>query len=318
MKRIKEMKMLTGASILAMMATSAFAGGHEVVEEKNGMYLNGNVEIYIDETYPEGTINPRAEAFFGYETEIDHPFASWVGAGARFDTNYSLDRTKDNQIQEVQMGAEIGYNTRLFMGNTDVQRLGFAKTSKIGAPVIITNHNSRIDHNTKVAVTFGGWDYDDEFKFNTYKLTKELPVGGVLAYDMEANALYASATARIAIVDLSYMIIENDVETQTGMSAGINLRPFGIAGGLGIEQWEDAGNTRTDYGAMYSVNRNVLLAAHRVEGDDVGFTHNYFSVLHTKNDVELGLHYHQGKSLTMRGRTIDIDDSLKATIKYNF
>jgi hypothetical protein len=62
----------------------------------------------------------------------------------------------------------------------------------------------------------------------------------------------------------------------------------------------------------------VMLAAHRVESDDIGMTHNYFSALHTKNDVELGLHYHQGKSMSVRGRTIDIDDSLKATIKYKF
>ncbi len=289
------MKQILSAVLATTIASGAMAGGHEQPEEKNGPFVNGTFEIYIDDTNTEGTVDTRFEAMGGYETDIDHPLANWAGFSARFDTNYALNRTKDNTITEKQMGFGIGNNARLYVGETDAQRLGFAKTSKIGAPVIITKPSSRIDHNEKVVLTFGGWENNDEFEFNTYRLKRDMPYGGVVGWNPEDDSLYYGATARVSILDVSYMGIKKDDETQHGYSVGTSFHRMGVPVGLGIERWEDAENTRMDFGVMYNYSRELMFTAHRVADDDLGFTYNYLAAIHTKGPVELGLYLHQGK-----------------------
>ena len=314
------MKILTSALVLALIGSTAIAGGHEQVEEKNGMYLNGTFEIYIDGQATE-TLDTRFEAMGGYETDIDHPFANWVGFGARFDTNYALDRTKDNTITEKQFGFETLGNTRVYVGETDAQRLGFAKTSKIGAPVIITKPSSRIDHNEKVVVAFGGWNHKDEFDFNSVTLQREMPYGGVIAFDPETKAKYYGVTGQVSIVQASVMQIDTDNgETQRGYSVGAGFHRMGVPVALGYERWKDNENTRIDYGLMYNYSDELMFTASRVEEDDLGFKYNYFGVVHTKGNIELGAYFHQGKTQDnpYTGLTSTTDDSVKATIKYKF
>lgn len=313
------MKLILSTILITAMASSAIAGGHTQIEEKNGPYINGTFEIYIDDTNTEGTVDTRFEAMGGYETEIDHPVATWAGFGARFDTNYALDRNLDNTITEKQFGLGIT-GGRLYIGETDVQRLGFAKTSKIGAPVIITKSSSRIDHQEKLVFTFGGWEYNDEFDFNNYRLKRDMPYGGVVGWNPEDDSMYYGATARVAILDISYMQIDTDNETQKGYSVGTSLHRMGLPIGLGYERWEDKENTRIDYGVMYNYNKDLMFTAHRVEDDDLGFTYNYLAAIHTKGPLELGLYYHQDKQQVSpwTGVKSNIDDSVKATIKYKF
>jgi hypothetical protein len=314
------MKTLTSTIIASLMASGAMAGGHDQTEAKDGPFINGTFEIYIDDTNTEGHVDTRFEAVGGYETELEHPFADWAGFSAKFDTNYALDRKLDNTITEKQMGLGIG-GARLYIGETDVQRLGFAKTSKIGAPVIITKKNSRIDHQEKIALTFGGWGYNDEFEFNSYRLQRDMPYAGVVAWDPETKAMYYGVTARAKIVDVSYMQIDTqDGETQKGMSIGTSLHRMGIPIGLGYEQWEDKENTRKDYGIMYNYSKELMFTAHNVTDDDLGFTYNYLAAIHTKGPVELGLYYHNDKVQVnpWTRQTSNIEDSVKATIKYKF
>ena len=314
------MKTLTSTIIASLMASGAIAGGHDHAEAKDGPFINGTFEIYIDDTNTEGHVDTRFEAVGGYETELDHPLANWAGFSAKFDTNYALDRNLDNTITEKQMGLGVGNNARIWFGETDIQRLGFAKTSKIGAPVIITKQNSRIDHQEKIALTFGGWGYNDEFAFNNYLLQRDMPYAGVVAWDPETKAMYYGVTARAKIVDVSYMQIDTDGETQTGYSVGTSLHRMGIPIGIGYEQWEDAENTRKDIGVMYNYSKELMFTAHNVTDDDLGFTYNYLAAIHTKGPVELGLYYHNDKVQVSpwTGQTSNIDDSVKATIKYKF
>lgn len=314
------MKLLTSALVcLSLTATNVLAGGHEKEEEKkSGIFYDGNIEMYIDGEWPEGDMSSRAEVFAGFQTELDGGPVTWAGAGARYDTNYSLDRTLDDTIQEKQLGFGIG-NTRVYIGETDAQRLGFAKTSKMGAPVIIIEPNSRIDHKEKVVVTFGGWENNDEFKFNQYRLKRDMPFGGVVGWDPESKTMYAGATARVSILDVSYMQISTDGKaTQRGYSVGTSFHRMGVPVALGVEQWDDGGQIRRDYGMMYNVSKEVMLTAHRVEDDDIGFTYNYFGAVYNQGPMEYGLWFHQDKKMVGRYGNADFDDSLKATIKYKF
>ena len=304
---------------LILSASVASAGGHESHEEKNGPFLNGTFEIYVDDQNTEGTVDTRLEATAGIETDLDTSIANWAGFGAKFDTNYALDRSLDNTITEKQAGIGIG-NARLYFGETDAQRLGFAKTSKIGAPVIITKPSSRIDHNEKIVLTFGGWENNDEFEFNSYRLKREMPYGGVIGWNPEDDSLYYGTTLRIAIVDASVMQIKKDDETQTGASIGASFHRLGLPVGVGYEQWTDDENTRRDFGVMYNYSKKLMFTAHRVADDDLGFTYNYLAAIHTEGPVELGLYLHQGKTQDnpWTGQTVSSDDSVKATFKYKF
>jgi hypothetical protein len=313
------MKLTLYATLFTMFASVALAGGHKEIEDKNGLFVNGTVEIYIDDTNTETPVDTRLETFAGFETVLDHSFVNWAGFGARYDTNYSLDRTLDNTITEKQMGIEI-LGSRLYLGETDAQRLGFAKTSKIGAPVIITKPSSRIDHNEKVVLTFGGWENNDEFEFNTYRLKRDMPYGGVFGWNPADDSLYYGATARVSILDVSYMGIKKDDETQHGYSVGTSFHRMGVPVGLGIERWEDAENTRMDYGIMYNATKELMFTAHRVEEDDLGFTYNYLAAIHTQGPIELGLYLHHDKSQVSPWTGVEstIDNSIKGTLKYHF
>lgn len=139
-----------------------------------GLFVNGNVEMYYDPDLYDSDIDSRAEVFVGLQSELDGPL-SWAGASSRLDSHYSLDTTKNNTVVEKQIGVGLG-NTRFYVGETDAQRLGFAKTAKIGLPLIITEPNSRIDHNEKVVITFGGWTNNNEFDFDEHRLSRDLPM----------------------------------------------------------------------------------------------------------------------------------------------
>jgi hypothetical protein len=308
---------------MTLMATTAFA--EEVKEEETGFYINGELEVYLDDEWPEGDIDTRGEVFAGFQKKLnDHGPVDWVGAGARYDTTYMLDRTKDNSVLEKQLGFGIkGTNTRVYIGETDAQRLGFAKTSKIGAPVIVIEPNSRIDHKEKVVVTFGNWQNNNEFKFNEYRMKRDgLPFGGVVGYEPETETTYAGATVRAFILDLSYMQIDtNGKDKQVGYSAGLSLFPFRIPVSIGYEQFDDGGNVRKDYGIMYIHSKEVMLTAHRVEEDDVGLTFNYYGALYTpdpKGPMRYGLYYHQNKAMEGPYGNRKFDNSFKATIEYLF
>jgi hypothetical protein len=310
----------TGTTLaLILSASVAYAGGHEAHEEKNGPFMNGTFEVYIDDTNTEGTVDTRLEVMGGYETDLETPILNWAGFGARFDTNYALNRSLDNTITEKQAGIGIG-GARLYFGETDAQRLGFAKTSKIGAPVIITKPSSRIDHNEKIVLAFGGWDHNDEFEFNSYRLKREMPFGGVIGWNPEDDSLYYGSTVRVAIVDASVMQIKKDDETQTGASIGASFHRLGLPVGVGYEQWTDDENTRRDVGIMYNHSKKLMLTAHRVMDDDLGFTYNYLAAIHTEGPIELGLYLHQGKTQDnpWTGQTVSSEDSVKATFKYKF
>jgi hypothetical protein len=228
------------------------------------------------------------------------------------------------------MGLGIG-NTRLYLGETDAQRLGFAKTSKIGVPLIITESNSRIDHNEKVVLTFGGWDNNNEFAFDKHKMSKEMPVGASIGYDANTEMLYAGVTANLmGLAEVSYMQIgdKDDVtgdNNQQGYAIGTSLYRFDIPVVLGVEMWDDKNTgtytkeNRMDYGAMYGLTDEVTLGYHRVENDDIGTNGDYLSAVYTQGPVEMGAYYHMTESQNLgTGAVTQNDNSIKASIKYKF
>ena len=115
------------------------------------LFITGEVEGYYDDrTYDSGW-DSRAELQVGINHNFDNAYVNWTGASMLYDTYYSLDTTLNNTVQEKQMGIGNDYY-RLYLGETDAQRLGFAKTPKIGAPLIITQTNSRLDHREKTVL----------------------------------------------------------------------------------------------------------------------------------------------------------------------
>ena len=296
-----------------------------------GLFVNGNVEMYYDPDLYDSDIDSRAEVFVGLQSELEGPL-SWAGASGRFDSHYSLDTTKNNTVVEKQIGVGLG-NTRLYVGETDAQRLGFAKTAKIGLPLIITEPNSRIDHNEKVVITFGGWNNNNEFDFDEHRLSRDLPIGFTLGYDSAASTVYLGGTVSLAgFAELSYMqigdknnITDNELNQQ-GVSLGSQvLRRYNIPVGFGVEVWDDkntglAKDDRVDFGIMYNYSRETMFTAHRVLNDDLGTDGTYLGVVHTVGPVETGFYYHTDVTNTSvwTGATTDRDDSIKATLKYKF
>lgn len=56
---------------LSLLATAALA--EEVKEEETGFYINGELEVYIDDEWPEGDIDTRGEVFAGFQKKLnDH------------------------------------------------------------------------------------------------------------------------------------------------------------------------------------------------------------------------------------------------------
>ena len=296
-----------------------------------GLFINGEVEMYYDPDTYTSDIDSRAEIITGLQSDIDAGPINWAGGSARFDSHYSLDTTLNNTIVEKQMGLGFGENARLYIGETDAQRLGFAKTPKIGVPLIITEANSRIDHNEKVVLTFGGWDNNNEFDFDTHSINRDLPVGASLGYDANTEMLYAGVTMNLmGYAEVSYMQIGDKDDAfgsnnQQGYAIGTSLYRWDIPVVLGVEMWDDKDTgaftkeNRMDYGVMYGLTDEVQLGYHRVEHDDIGTSGDYLSAVYTQGPVEMGVYYHMTESQNLgTGAITENDDSLKASIKYKF
>jgi hypothetical protein len=331
--------LITLSAIFSIIAASAYAETTTTLEQRvanleksapslpAGVFINGEIELYID---PDSTTNKtetNAEIFIGLQNEIDHPVINWAGASTRLDSKYSLNRTLDNTIVEKQLGFGIA-GTRLYFGETDAQRLGFAKTAKIGAPLIITESSSRIDHNEKIVLTYGGWQNSNEFEFDEYRLQRQLPYGVAIGYDPTNEVMYAGATVSLAgLAEVSYMRIAPETgSAQEGWSLGSQiLRRYDIPVGFGIEVWDDKNtgtytkDNRIDIGVMYNVNKEFMLTAHRVENDDIGTDAMYYGALYTVGGIQTGIYLHQvDRTNTWTGQQTEYADSIKATIKYSF
>jgi hypothetical protein len=312
-----------------------------------GLFITGEVEAYYDDRTYDSGLDSRAELQIGITHKFNNHYVNWTGASMLYDTYYSLDTTLNNTVQEKQMGFGNDYY-RLYLGETDAQRLGFAKTPKVGAPLIITQTNSRLDHREKTVLAIGGFNWDDQFDFDSYRLRNDLPLGLVVGWDNERDALYTSATVGLfGYADLSYMQIKNpksstsvssfNERTQQGWSLGGSLYRWDIPLIWGAEIWDDkdtgfADKNRYDYGVLYSFNERIYGTVHRTENDDLGFTGNYYGLvynIHTEDDkhkrpdkragLEFGLYYHDKEQTSVyTGVYKDYNPQLLATIRYKF
>lgn len=327
---------LFGLTFTAMADEATLESRVKALENKtislpDGLFINGEIEMYYDEDTYSSHWDSRAEIITGLQSDVDAGPINWAGGSVRYDSHYSLDTTLNNTLVEKQMGLGVG-NTRLYIGETDAQRLGFAKTPKIGVPLIITESNSRIDHNEKVVLTFGGWNNNNEFDFDTHSINRDLPIGGSIGYDANTEKLYAGVTASLmGYAEVSYMQIgDKDGITdwdnnQQGWAIGTSLYRWDIPVVLGVEMWDDK-NTgtytkedRMDYGIMYGLTDEVQLGFHRVENDDLGTNGDYLSAVYTQGPVEMGVYYHMTESQNLgTGVITENADSMKASIKYKF
>ena len=309
----------------------------------NGFFVNGEVEGYYDDkTYDSGW-DSRAELQLGISTNVPETLSvDWVGASMTYDTHYSLDTSLNNTVQEKQLG--FGNDiARFYIGETDAQRMGFAKTPKISVPLIYTETNYRIDHREKTVLTFGGWQYDNEFDFDSYRLKKETPWGIALGWDNDGNVGYATGTISLmGYADVSYMRITAPEESgkgdQEGYSIGGSLHRFGAPLVWGVELWDDKNtgaytkDDRLDYGVMYNVNQNLYVTAHRTENDDLGYDGNYYGIVYNiyqkydpskrpdkQDGLEMGLYLHdKEKRSIINGAHTDYNNQVLASIKYKF
>ena len=310
----------------------------------NGFFVNGEVEGYYDDkTYDSGW-DSRAELQLGISTDLpkNHANINWAGASMKYDTHYSLDTSLNNTIQEKQLGVGNDF-ARIYFGETDAQRLGFAKTPKISAPLIYTETNYRIDHREKTVLTFGGWDYDNEFDFDSYRLKRETPWGISLGWDNDGNVGYATGTVSLmGYADVSYMRIQGvenaGTKDQNGYAIGGSLHRFGAPLLWGVELWDD-GNTgthtkkdRLDYGVMYNVNQNLYVTAHRTENDDLGYDGNYYGIVYNiyqnydpakrpdkQDGLEMGVYYHDKAGTNVyTGAAHPETQQILASVKYKF
>ena len=308
-----------------------------------GFFVNGEVEGYYDDkTYDSGW-DSRAELQLGISTNIPETLSvDWIGASMKYDTHYSLDTTLNNTVQEKQLG--FGNDVaRWYIGETDAQRMGFAKTPKISVPLIYTETNYRIDHREKTVLTFGGWEYDNEFDFDSYRLKKEQPWGVSLGWDNDGNVGYATGTISLmGYADVSYMRITSPEDSgkgdQEGYSIGGSLYRWNVPLVWGVELWDDKNtgtytkDDRLDYGVMYNVNKNVYVTAHRTENDDLGYDGNYYGVVYNlatnydpskrsdkQDGLEMGLYYHDkgGRSVFTGAEHAETQQVL-ASVKYKF
>jgi hypothetical protein len=314
------------------------------IELPTGLFINGNIEAYYDDRTYDSGFDSRAEIQIGVRQTLDNKYVNWIGGSALYDTHYSKDTSLNNTLVEKQLGIGADY-WRLYLGETEAQRLGFAKTPKIGAPIIITQNNSRIDSNEKIVLALGGFQWDDDFDFDSYRLKKNVPYGAVLGYDNNTNTIYSSITVSASgLADLSYMRIDSPVSStytkakhQEGISVGGELYRFGIPAIWGIELWDDkdtglAGKKRFDIGGLYSINENLYFTAHRTEHDDLGYTGNYYGLVYqimTQDDrdkrpdkrkgLEFGLYLHdKEKTSVYTGAHTDYGSQIIGSIRYKF
>jgi hypothetical protein len=309
-----------------------------------GFFVNGEIEgFYDDKTYDSGW-DSRGEVQLGLETELpDNGLnINWAGGSFKYDSHYALDTTLNDKMVEKQLG--FGNDSaRLYIGETDAQRMGFAKTPKISAPLIFTETNYRIDHREKTVLTFGGWEYDNEFDFDSYRLNREQPWGVALGYDNDGNVGYATGTVSLmGYADVSYMTIQGvedaGTKDQKGYAIGGSLHRFDIPMIWGVELWDD-GNTgtytkddRLDYGVMYSLTDATYVTAHRTENDDMGYDGNYYGIVHNivtdydsskradkQDGIEMGLYFHDKSGTNIyTGQPHAETEQVLASIKYKF
>jgi len=309
----------------------------------NGFFVNGEVEgFYDDKTYDSGW-DSRAELQLGISTNVPETLAvDWIGASMTYDTHYSLDTSLNNTVQEKQLG--FGNDkARIYLGETDAQRMGFAKTPKISAPLIFTETNYRIDHREKTVLTFGGWQYDNEFDFDSYRLKRETPWGIALGWDNDGNVGYYTGTVSLmGYADVSYMRIDAIEETgkgdQEGYAIGGSLHRFGVPMLWGVELWDDKNtgtytkDDRLDYGVMYNVTNSTYVTAHRTENDDLGYDGNYYGIVHNiyqnydpskrpdkQDGLEMGLYFHDKSGTNVfTGAAHPETQQVLASVKYKF
>jgi hypothetical protein len=301
----------------------------------NGFFVNGEVEgRYDDKTYDSGW-DTRSELQIGISTNIPKTLSvDWIGTSMTYDTYYELDHTLDNTVVEKQIG--FGNDiARFYIGETDAQRMGFAKTPKISVPLIYTETNYRIDHREKTVLTFGGWNYDNEFDFDSYSLKREMPWGFAVGWDNDGNVGYYTGTISLmGYADVSYMRIDavedSGTANQEGYSIGGSLHRWDIPLQWGVEVWDD-GNTgaftkdnRLDYGVMYNVTDTTYVSAHRTENDDLGYDGNYYGIVHnisTGDDqgIEMGLYLHDKEQRSVfTGAHTDHGQNVLASVTYKF
>ena len=310
----------------------------------NGFFINGEVEGYYDDkTYDSGW-DSRGELQLGLQTELPSNSLNidWAGASMVYDTHYSLDTSLNNTIQEKQIG--VGNDTaRIYFGETDAQRMGFAKTPKISAPLIFTETNYRIDHREKTVLTFGGWEYDNEFDFDSYRIKRDKPWGIALGWDNEGNVGYYTGTVNLmGYADVSYMRIDAVEDTgngdQEGYAVGGSLHRFGVPMLWGVELWDDKNtgtytkDDRLDYGVMYNVTDSTYVTAHRTENDDLGYDGNYYGIVHNiyqnydpskrpdkQDGLEMGLYFHDKSGTNVyTGAAYTETQQVLASVKYKF
>ena len=310
----------------------------------NGFFVNGEVEgRYNDKTYDSGW-DSRSEFQLGIQTDLpdNNLNVDWVGASMMYDSHYALDTTKNNTIVEKQLG--FGNDTaRVYIGETDAQRMGFAKTPKISVPLIYTETNHRIDHREKTVLTFGGWEYDNEFDFDSYRLKREQPWGVSLGWDNDGNVGYMTGTVSLmGYADVSYMRIQGvedaGTKDQEGYSIVGSLHRFGVPMLWGVELWDD-GNTgtftkddRLDYGVMYNVTKSTYVTAHRTENDDLGNDITAYGIVHNivqnydsskrpdkQDGLEIGLYVHDKEQTSVfTGAKTDHGQNFLASVRYKF
>jgi hypothetical protein len=259
-----------------------------------------------------------------------------------YDTHYSLNTALNNTVQEKQMGVGTDF-ARIYFGETDAQRMGFAKTPKISAPLIFTETNYRIDHREKTVITLGGWEYDNEFDFDSYRLKRETPWGISLGWDNDGNVGYYTGTVSLmGYADVSYMRIDSVEDSgkgdQEGYAVGGSLHRFGVPMLWGVELWDDKNtgaytkDDRLDYGVMYNVTDSTYVTAHRTENDDLGYDGNYYGIVHNiytaydpnsrpdkQDGIEMGLYYHDKSGTNVyTGAAHAETQQVLASIKYKF
>lgn len=310
----------------------------------NGFFVNGEVEgRYDDKTYDSGW-DSRGELQLGISTAVPGESLNidWVGASMLYDSHYALDTTKNNTLVEKQLGFG-NEHARLYIGETDAQRMGFAKTPKISVPLIYTETNHRIDHREKTVLTFGGWEYDNEFDFDSYRLKRETPWGVSLGWDNDGNVGYMTGTVSLmGYADVSYMRIQGvedaGTKDQEGYSIGGSLHRFGVPMLWGIEMWDDKNtgtytkDNRLDYGVMYNVTDSTYVTAHRTENDDLGYDITAYGIVHNivqnydsskrpdkQDGLEIGLYVHDKEQRSVfTGAHTDYGQNFLASVRYKF
>ena len=311
----------------------------------SGFFVNGNVEAYYDDKTYDDSWDSRTEITVGIEDTVKLGNRDlWVGGSTKWDSHYSLDTTLNNTLVEKQIG--FGNDTcRVFMGETDAQRLGFAKTPKISAPLIYTQKNFRIDHNEKTVIACGGYEWDNQFKFDSHRLKRNKPYAVNVGYDRKQDTTYLTGTYSFGIAEVSYMRIDSQSDApgysvdkaQEGYSIGGSLHRFGVPLVWGAEMWDDkdtglAKDNRYDFGGLYSLTDNMYVSYHKTLNDDLGYDGNYYGVVYnvyTDTDVrkradqrdglEFGLYLHDKEQTSVyTGAHTDYGNQIIGSVRWKF